>query len=328
MTLYVDDILIAGNDMEYVNEVKTWLSSQFEMKDMGNATYILGIKISRDRSRRLLYLSQENYINKVLERFGMHACKPSVTPISKGHALSNKMCPKTPEERERMTRVPYRNAIGSLMYAMVCTRPDICQAVGSVSRYQSDPGPAHWQAVKRIMRYLKGTADYALCYRGGESLRLEGYSDADYGGDLDERKSTSGYAFLMCNGAISWSSKKQSCVSLSTMEAEYVALATATQEAVWLKRFLEHLIDIGEKSEPILIHCDSQAEISSTKDPKFHNKTKYIEVKYNYARDMVACKMINVKYLPTKDMVADPLTKPLNRDAFIRHVRSLGLHKI
>ncbi|XP_075079660.1 secreted RxLR effector protein 161-like [Nicotiana tabacum] len=182
------------------------------------------------------------------------------------------MCPKTPEETERMSRVPYRSTVESLMYAMVYPRPDICQAVGLVSRYQTNPGLAHWQAVKRIMRYLKGTADYAFCYQGGKDLRLVEYSDADHGRDLDERNSTSRYVFLLSDGAISWSSKKQSCVSLSTMKAEYVALASATEEVVWLKKFLEHLLDIVENTEPVLVYCDSEAAISSTKDPKFHCK--------------------------------------------------------
>ncbi|XP_070023088.1 secreted RxLR effector protein 161-like [Nicotiana sylvestris] len=190
------------------------------------------------------------------------------------------------------------------MYAIVCTRPEICQAVGLVSRYQTDPGLAYWQAVKRIVRYLKGTADYTLCYQGGKDLRLVGYIDVDHGGDLDESKSTSGYVFLLSDGSISWSNKKQSYVSLSMMEVEYVALTSAAQEAVWLKKFLEHLLDITENIELVLVYCDSEAAISSTNDPKFHCKIKNIDIKYNYARDMVRRKVVNVKYVSTKDMLA------------------------
>ncbi|XP_059310006.1 secreted RxLR effector protein 161-like [Lycium ferocissimum] len=214
----------------------------------------------------------------------MQNSSPVDTPISKSHALGSQICPKTPKEKEKMSRVPYRSAVGGLMYAMMCTRLDSYQAVGLVSRYQTNPGLAHWQAVKRIMRYLKGIADYALCYQGNKDLRLVGYNDADHGGDLDERKSTSGYVFLLSDGAISWSSEKQSCISLSTMEAEYVAHASTAQEAVWLKRFLEHLLDIAEAAEP-------------------------------------ACKVVNVKYVSTKDMLADPLTKLVSKDAFVRHTR-------
>nr|XP_033511182.1 secreted RxLR effector protein 161-like [Nicotiana tomentosiformis] len=211
---------------------------------------------------------------------------------------------------------------------MVCTRPEISQVVGLVSGYKIGLGLAHWQAVKRIMRYLKGTGDYALCYQGGKDLRLVGYSNADHGGDLDERKSTSGYVFLLSDGAISWSSKKQSSVSLSMMEAEYVALASAAQEVVWLKKFLEHLLDIAENIEPVLVYYDNEATISSTKDPKFHCKIKHIDIKYNSARDMVRREVVNVKYVSTKDMLADSLTEPLSRDAFVRHTRSQGSRRL
>ncbi|KAK0586217.1 hypothetical protein LWI29_002965 [Acer saccharum] len=258
LSLYVDDILLAGNCKEHVLAIKKWLSSNFEIKDMGKAAYILGVKITRNRSKKLLALSQETYIRKVLERFNMVDCKPMDTPISKGQNLSLDMCPKTPQELDNMKNVPYSSAIGSLMYAMLCTRPDICYAIGFVSRYQSNPGRKHWIAVKRILAYLKGTADYSLCYQGGD-LRLIGYTDADWGGNLDERKSTSGYAFLLSKGVISWSSKKQTCIALSTMEAEFVACSAAVQEAVWLKRFLEDLDVSKGMGKPVTVYCDSQA---------------------------------------------------------------------
>ena len=213
------------------------------------------------------------------------------------------------------------------MYVMLCTRPDICFVVGLVSRFQSNPGVKHWEAVKRIMRYLKGTMDYELCYRG-RSLHLEGYSDADWAGDLDERHSTSGYAYLLNNGAISWSSKKQTCVSLSSMEAEYVACAAAVQEAVWLKRFLERLGINGMKKDPILIHCDSEAAIAYAKDPKDHKRTKHIDIKYHFIRDMISKKQVTVRYLSTHKMLADPLTKPIARDVFVKHVKALGMSNI
>ena len=176
-----------------------------------------------------------------------------------------------------MARVPYANAIGSLMYVMMCTQLDICYAVGLVSRFQSNPGLAYWKAVKRILRYLKGMIDYVLCYQGSD-LCLIGYSDADWGSDLDERKSTSGYAFLLNNGAITWSSKKQPCIALSTMEAEYVAYLVAVQEAVWLRRFFQHLKAIKDASGFVTIHCDSTTVFAYAKDPKYHGKTKHIDI--------------------------------------------------
>jgi hypothetical protein len=231
LSLYVDDILLVGNNKEFIKTIKEWMSSTFEMKDMDEASFALGVKILRDRSRKLLGLSQETYIRKVLERFHMQDCKPIDTPVGKGDSLSSEMCPKTQAKIESMDRVPYANAIGSLMYAMLCMRPDICFAVGLVNRFQSNPRPAHWKAVKRILRYLRGTTDYMLCYQG-KDLRLRGYSDADWAGDLDERKSTSGYTFLLGGRAITWCSKKQLCVALSTIESEYVVCSVVVQETI------------------------------------------------------------------------------------------------
>ena len=257
----------------------------------------------------------------------MANCKPMDTPIAKGQYLSLEMCPKTPEERSRMARVPYASAVGSLMYAMMCTRPDICYAVGLVSRYQSNPGYKHLNAVKRILTYLKATADYALCYQGGD-MRLVGYTDADWGGDIDERKSTSGYAFLLSRGAISWSSKKQTCTALSTMEAEFVACSAAVQEAVWLRRFYEDLNVVTDATQPVTLYCDNQAAIAYTKDPRYHSKSKHIETIYYFMRDIVAQKEVKIQYISTQQMVVDPLTKPVTRDVYAIHSRSLGLRRL
>uniref|UniRef100_A0A2N9HS45 Integrase catalytic domain-containing protein n=1 Tax=Fagus sylvatica TaxID=28930 RepID=A0A2N9HS45_FAGSY len=282
---------------EFIKTIKEWLSSTFEMKDMGEASFVLGVKILKNRSRKLLGLSQETYIRKVLKRFHMQDCKPIDTLVGKGDSLSSEMCPKTQAEIESMARVPYANAIGSLMYAMLCTRPDICFAVGLVSRFQSNPRPAYWKVMKRILRYLRGTADYMLCYQGRD-LRLRGYSDADWAGDLDERKSTSGYTFLLGGGAITWCSKKQSCVALSTMESEYVACSAAVQEAVWLRRFLQRLDIVASAMDPVTIYSDSMAALAYAKDPKYHGKTKHIEIKYYYIRDMVAKKEVFLEHIP------------------------------
>ena len=163
---------------------------------------MLGVKIFKDRSKNLLDLSQETYIKMILERFCMHNSKPKDTSIEKGHTLSLGDCAKSEKEKREMARVPYAGAVGSLIYAMLCTRPNIYFAIGMVSRYQSNLGPVHWQVVKRIFRYLRGTSDLVLCYQGGD-LRLRGYSDADEASDRDEHKSTTGYAFLLSGAAIS-----------------------------------------------------------------------------------------------------------------------------
>uniref|UniRef100_A0A2N9FUY1 Reverse transcriptase Ty1/copia-type domain-containing protein n=1 Tax=Fagus sylvatica TaxID=28930 RepID=A0A2N9FUY1_FAGSY len=327
LSLYVDDILLVGNDMDSIVTTKKWLSSTFEMKDMGEANFVLGVKITRDRSKKLLSLSQGTYIKKILERFHMHNSKPIDTPMEKGCTLSLDQCPKNDEEKNQMSKVPYASAIRSLMYAMLCTRPDICFAVGMVSRYQSNPGPAHWRAVKRILRYLRGTSDHALCYHGGD-LRLTGYSDADWASDKDERKSTSGYAFILGGGAVSWCSKKQSCIALSTMESEYVACSAAVQEAVWLRRFLQRLGVTAHAEDAVLLYSDSTSALAYAKDPKYHGKAKHIELRYHYIRDMVSQGEVILQHISTGSMVADPLTKPIARDLFFSHTKSMGLRRI
>ena len=158
------------------------------------------------------------------------------TPVSKGTILNKSMCPTNKTELEEMKAVPYAHAVGSLMYAMTSTRPDICYAVGLVSRYQSNPGKAHWQAVKRIFRYLQMTKNMKLCF-GLDELEIKGFTDADFAGDTDDRKSTSGYVFLFGGTAVSWLSKKQGCVAKYTMNAEYIACSNA----VWIKHFMDSL---------------------------------------------------------------------------------------
>ena len=215
LVLYVDDILLIGNDKQVLSGVKDWLHKQFDMKDLGEANYILGIKLIRNRKNKLLALSQASYIDKILVKFNMENSKRGSLPFRHGIHLSKEQSPKTPEQKERMSRIPYASAVGSLMYAMLCTRPDICYAVGVVSRYQSDPGEEHWIAVKHILKYLRRTRDYMLVYSSG-SLETIGFTDSDFQGDIDSRKSTSGYVFTLYGGAVCWRSIKQTCVADST----------------------------------------------------------------------------------------------------------------
>jgi hypothetical protein len=198
----VDDILLASNSPDMLKETKFCLGSKFEMKDMGPANYVLGIRISRDRDSKLIYLDQQNYLEKVLKRFKMEDCRPVSTPVSKGTILNKSMCPTTKTELEEMIAVPYAQVVGSLMYAMTSTRPNICYAVGWVSRYQSNPGKAHWQAMKRIFRYLQMTKSMKLCF-GLDELEIKGFTNADFAGDTDDRKSTSGYVFLFGGTTVS-----------------------------------------------------------------------------------------------------------------------------
>ena len=243
----------------------------------------------------------------------MQDCKPISTPFPTNVKLSSKMSPSSEEERMEMSRVPYASAVGSLMFAMICTRPDIAHAVGVVSRYMAEPGREHWEAVKRIFRYLKGTSDVALCY-GESGLTVKGYVDSDYAGDLDGSKSTTGYAFTLSGGTVSWVSKLQSVVAMSTTEAEYVAAAQASKEAVWLKMLLEEL---GHVQEKITLLCDNQSALYLARNPAFHSKTKHIRVQYHFVREKVEEGTVDMQKVHTDDNVADYLMKAINSDKFI-----------
>ncbi|KAL4011886.1 hypothetical protein IC575_028950 [Cucumis melo] len=231
LVLYVDDILLIGNDIGHLTDIKKWLATQFQMKDLGNAQYVLGIQIVQNQKNKTLVMSQTSYIDKMLSRYKMQNSKKDLLPYRYGIHLSKEQCPKTPQEVEDMSNIPYVSVVGSLMYALLCTRPDICYSVGIVSRYQSNPGRDHWTTVKNILKYLRRTKDYMLVY-GSKDLILIGYTDSDFQTDKDARKSTSGSVFTLNGGAVVWRSIKQSCIANSTMEAEYVAACEAAKEAV------------------------------------------------------------------------------------------------
>ena len=197
LVLYVDDIILIGNDIPMLSAVKVMLRNNFQMKDLGEAQRILGIRIYRDRSKKLLALSQESYIDKVLDRFKMNNSKRGFLPIGHGITLSKTQCPSTPEEIERMSGIPYASAVGSIMYAMICTRPDVSYALSMTSRYQKDPGESHWIAVKNILKYLRRTKDWLLIYGGETELCVKCYTDASFQTDRDDSKSQSGYVFTL-----------------------------------------------------------------------------------------------------------------------------------
>ena len=268
LVLYVDDILLATNDKGMMHRVKQFLSKKFDLKDMGEASYVIGIKIHRDRSRGILGISQETYINKVLERFRMKDCSPSVAPIMKGDKLSLNQYPKNDLEKESMKNIPYASVVGSLMYAQVCTRSDIAYVVGVLVRYQSNPGMDHWRAAKKVMRYLQGTKDYMLMYRQTDNLDLVGYSNADFASCVDSHKSTSGYIFIVAGGAISWRSVKQTLIATSSMEAKFVSCFEATSQGVGLKSFIYGLRVMDSISRPLRIFFDNSAAVFLAKNNK------------------------------------------------------------
>jgi hypothetical protein len=238
IAIYVDDLLILGLNLLRIQAVKTSLSTNFEMVDFGEATDILGIEITRDRPAGLITLTQSAYATDIVTKFNQHLAKSKTTPLECRTRLSLADCPSTPEEEAEMSHCPYREAVGSLMYLMTCTRPDLAASVGFLSRYLSNPGPRHWEAAKRVLQYVNCTRDHGITYRRDASVHLHGYCDSDWAGDLDNRRSTSGWVMMMGNGAVAWQSKLQKAPAQSSCEAEYVAAGVASCEISWIRQFL------------------------------------------------------------------------------------------
>ncbi|XP_070008335.1 secreted RxLR effector protein 161-like [Nicotiana tabacum] len=232
---------------------------------MGESSYVTGIDIQRDRSQRLLGLSQKDYIEIILGRFEMKNCSSIVSPIIKSDKFSLNQYPQYALEKEQMKDIPYASLVGSLMYAHVCTRPDIAFAVEMLGRYQSNPGLDHWKAGKRVLRYFQGTKDFKLTYN---SLEVIGYLDFDLGGCKNTGKSTSGYIFLLTGGVVSWRSVKQTIVATSTTEAEFIACYEATSQVLWLKNFISGLRIVDSISRSLRILCDTSAAVFFSKNYK------------------------------------------------------------
>ncbi|KAL4384756.1 hypothetical protein GQ457_15G014670 [Hibiscus cannabinus] len=287
---------------------------EFDMKDLGAAKKILGMEIHRDRSSRKLWLSQQSYVEKVLDRFGMSNAKPVSTPLANHFKLSSELCPKTDKECEKMAKVPYASVVGCLMYAMVCTRPDLAHVVGHVCKYMSKPGRRHWEAVKWIFRYLKGTVGHGIVFGSQQHDPLVvGYVDSDYAGDLDDRRSTTGYVFTLGGGPICWKSTVQPIVALSTTEAEYMAVAEAAKEALWLIGLVKEL---GLEQGGVQLHCDSQSAIHLAKNQVYHARTKHIDVRFYNIRELIASGEILLQKVHTANNATDMLTKTVVTEKF------------
>jgi hypothetical protein len=255
----------------------------------------------------------------------MHKCSATPAPIVKGDKFGTYQCPRNQYEIDQMKTVPYASAVGSIMYAQVCTRPDLAFVTGMLGRYQSNPGPDHWKAVKKVLRYLQGTKNHMLIFRESDNLEVVGYSDADFAGCVDTKKSTSGYIFTIAGGAISWKSSKQTLTASSTMQAEFVACYEATGQAVWLKNFIPGLRVVDSIAKPLTLYCDNQPAVFYTSNNKSSGAAKHIDIKYHVVKDRIQDQTISVKHISTKSMLADPLTKGLPPHIFRDHIASIGL---
>ena len=302
--VWVDDLIVGGKNENMLNETKRMMHERFKMKDLGKLSYFLGIEF--EQGDGYVKMNQRKYIEKILEKYDMIDCKPRSTPSEQKPDEGGNTNPVDPRK--------YREIIGSLIYLMMATRPDICWSVTKLSQHLSNPLETHWVAAKHVLRYLKATAHYDLCYTKHEDgLRLVGYSDADWASSND-RRSTSGYSFALHEQGplISWKSRKQPTVALSSCEAEYIALAGAVQESLYLSQLI---IDLGVccQTDSVIIYEDNQGTIALANNPVQRQRSKHIDIKYHFIRSNVKDGKVVLKYCPTTDMMADLMTKPATK---------------
>jgi len=363
--IWVDDVLWIG-PRAMVDEGKAMLAKQFPVTDLGKAHSFLGIQIVQ--LPRQITLNQATYIQQILERFNMTNAYTVSTPLNPGTRLKSLTGTRTyiqeaEGEDSDADETEYRSMIGSLMYLMLCTRPDIAFAVGALSRYNNSPKESHMDAAKHLLRYVKKTSHLGLRLGPftGKDLYPILYSDADWAGDLDTRKRTGGYVCVLTEerspgeeskrSAVSWSSKRQQTVALSSTEAEYMALTQAAKEAIWVSRFIAELQTVPENpntedpssedpstedpeeytpphttAPATKIFVDNQGAIALAHNPEFHARTKHIAIQEHYVREKVTTGEIELAYLHTGDMIADCLTKNLTRDKVARFRAEMGLH--
>jgi len=313
--IYVDDLLIAARTMAHAEAGQAVMTDAFKCKTMGPPSYFLGLHVDRDVKGQALRLHQRQYVATLLTRFGLTDANPVLLPMGAGVHLA-----KQGVRLDAALAKVYQTLVGALLYLSTSTRPDIAYAVERLTRFVAAPTEEHLAAGKVVLRYLKWSADFGLCYTGkGE---LHGYCDADFSADRDTRRSTSAMVYLYDGAAIALSSKLQPSVAASTTEAEYIAAAVATKEGLWLRR-VRHLLTAGTGSVPLW--CDSQSALALMQNPVTSARTKHIDVCHHLVRERVADGTLTVHYVGSTDQVADVLTKPLGPVAFSRGTQGLGM---
>jgi hypothetical protein len=315
---HVDDSLQIVKGTRALNNIKSHLAHTFEMKDLGEVHWFLRLEITCDRPRRTITLSSERYTLDILDRFNMLDSRPVSTPMATTLKLERLEAPSDPQ-----TQQLYQQMLGCLMYAMVCTRADLAYSVGALSQHSAAPGPEHLSAIKRVFRYLAGTRDAVLVYDGSvKNQDLVGCSDSDWAGDPIDCRSIAGYAFTIGRTAVSWASKKQQTVALSSTKGEYMASTIATCEAIYLRRFLNEL---GLAQPAVTLLLDNQSAMHLARNPVHHSRTKHIDIQHHFIREKLESGDIKLEYIPTADQIANIFIKPLPIVKFAKFQSDLGI---
>jgi hypothetical protein len=370
LLLFVDDMLLFAPKLDTIRIVKELLYSKYQMSDLGPVQQFLGLQVVRDRQARAIHINQAPYIEALLKRFQMDGCIGISTPMDPNCQLEAAL-PGYTAPKDHL--LEYQQVVGSIMYAMLGTRPDLAFTISTLSKYCSNPTPEHAIAAKRTLRYLRKTINVGITFKGQENPEIAkavagtgptttgitGFTDSDWAGDVDSRKSTSGYVFLLYGGAVSWKSTKQSVVATSSTEAEYIACSEAAKEALWIRRLhaeikrtavprlqdrYQHETDIQDQlralritspttitvphPNPQIILADNQGAIKLSKNPQHHNRTKHIDIRYHFIRKCSQDGLIELAYIPTTEMVADILTKALPRVKHDKHMLGMGMEAV
>jgi len=314
LLLYVDDIVLTASSEQLLHRVIAALKKEFAMKDLGPLHHFLGVAVQRHRDT--LFLSQRQYTLEILDRHGMSTCNPCSTPVD--------TCAKVPDDAGPAVADPtaYRSLVGALQY-LTFTRPDIAYAVQQVYLHMHDPREVHLIAAKRILRYLQGTLSHGLVIPKSAPTQLLVYTDADWAGCLDTRRSTSGYAVFLGGSLVSWSSKRQHTVSRSSAEAEYRDVANGVAEASWLRQLLQELHHPLKTAS--LVYCDNGSAVYLSTNPVQHQRTKHVEIDLHFVRERVAIGVVRVLHVPTMMQFADVFTKGLHSSVFSDFRSSLNV---
>ncbi|KAA0037683.1 putative mitochondrial protein [Cucumis melo var. makuwa] len=312
--VYMDDLIITGDHIEEVRQIKQNLLVCFEMKELGELKHFLGLEM--EYSEKGLFLGQQKYVKDLLQKYGMSDCKPISTQME----VNKKFC--THEGKDLANPTMYYQLVGSLIY-LTLTRLDISYSVRVVSHYMQKSKKPHLEAVRRILRYLRGITEYGLLYKKEQDCKLEGFCDADYAGDYDTRRSTTGYLFKLGCRAVSWCSKRQPIVALSTTEAEYRAAAMTAEENMWIKQLMKDLPQ--EINHAATLYYDNLYAVCLAGNLVFHARTKHVEVHYHFIREKVLQEEIEMKPIKTEDQIADIFTKGLPATKHMKFLQQLGM---